>query len=302
MDPPDGHTRPAPAPFPLRGRHRPHHGLRTLRDPEDADDPPGRGPGSPSRAPGRNSRLPPTTSGQGPFRPRDVGDRHRAGDRTGADLGIGGTRVRRDPGAGGDDVGGPAPARDVRLAGRSDGPPRDPLPLTEPRRGPGRPLLPPRLHLGHRPGRHRRLPVLARPRLLERPDRDVVRPHPAGETRRGRAAARGGGLVPAVDESVGGGRSTGPGTGVGADGRGRSPAFHGRRAAFRGRRAVFHGRRRDRAGGRRRRLPGRPPPRPAPLGAGRSRRRSRGVGRHHPPDQHPPGPRGGRRPADGDLG
>lgn len=70
-------------------------------------------------------------------------------------------------------------------------------------------LWPHGLRLGDRPDGHRPLPVLARPRLLGRVHRHVVRPHPDRQGGSGGVVAGGGGVLAPVDGAAAGGGDRG---------------------------------------------------------------------------------------------
>lgn len=152
------------------------------------------------------------------------GGRTGAGHRPLGDLGGRRPRLGRHPGLAGTAARHAAPDRDGALArrpGRDGG-----RAAARDRRGGRRAVLQGRLRLGGGAHRHRGLPVLARPRQLERADRHRVRAAAAGEDRlRGRDARRRldlpGLAGPAAGRS-GGGRGGPAGRGTGA-GRRRGP-------------------------------------------------------------------------------
>ncbi len=124
----------------------------------------------------------------------------------GGHLGRRRARLRRDPGPRGDGLLRAASARHGGVA-RGSGRPAGRAPPSRRAGPPGRrhPVLPARPHLGRGPRGHRRLPVLARPRLLGRPDLDLVRQAPGRESRPGGAAPGGSRVLATLDDPRGDG-------------------------------------------------------------------------------------------------
>nr|QIZ01757.1 hypothetical protein HEP87_26455 [Streptomyces sp. S1D4-11] len=217
VDPGRVHRRAAAPARPLRARQRPGGRLRPVRPQRDPDQQAGTGPAGAAGAARGGGVLPGARAGAGAGRPRARRAAHRLPRRH---LGRRRARVRRDPGPRGDGLLRTAPAVHGGLAGRPRGPAHRPVPVGRAApRGRRQPLLPPRPRLGHRPGRHRRLPVLARPRLLGRAHLHLVRPTSRRQAGGGAGAAGGGGGLAALDRAAdargGGGKDSGGGAGGG---------------------------------------------------------------------------------------